>query len=243
MFGYLDSQQEHSPARRVRPEQTRPIHTPVELDGFTRELAASSDLCAEAEGDELANAAEPSSERDAIVYWNDGVSTRATVLASGIGVLVLQGPTPRGHAQLVGTIVRVQPPGSSSRRASRIAAYGQGNTFLVALGLRAIRRAPRSRVDVPAVARVGTRQPTHCRIVDLSRSGARVLGVAAPIGSILELSYVAPGNGRVQVVRAVVVRADVDSEGPRVGVAFCLGDPGAGRKSRGAASRGRTTTL
>jgi hypothetical protein len=104
---------------------------------------------------------------------------------------------------------------------ARLAAYGQGGRYLVALGSRAVRGALRVRVDLPGIVRTGAMGPRNVRVVDLSSSGARVRGVALPIGSDLELSLVPPGRPDLVSLRSVVVREIEDADGGEVGVAFC----------------------
>ena len=106
----------------------------------------------------------------------------------------------------------------------RLAAYGQNNRFLIALGSRAVRGAARVRVDLRGVMRgVSSAGARQVRVVDLSSSGARVAGLELPVGADFDLSLVPPGRKDVVTVRCVVVRAIGDEPAAEHGVAFCGG--------------------
>jgi methyl-accepting chemotaxis protein len=89
--------------------------------------------------------------------------------------------------------------------------------------------ARREAVNIPVTARcaawAGSRS---ARIVDLSATGARIDGLAAPAGSELQLVFVDPVTTlRVQKV-ARVMRSAVSDGGPWVGIAF-VDEPAAAR--------------
>ncbi len=86
------------------------------------------------------------------VVWDRGAPTTARLLYKTAQMALLEGDVPAGgHPPAVGTLVRLTFPGEKGMRGGRIAAYGQSNVYLVALGSRAIRGSKRVRVDLPAV--------------------------------------------------------------------------------------------
>jgi hypothetical protein len=80
--------------------------------------------------------------------------------------------------------------------------------------------ARREAVNIPVSARsaawVGLRT---ARIVDVSATGARIEGLAAPEGSELQLTY-KESNGTPCHRRAKVMRSATSEVGPWVGLAF-----------------------
>lgn len=157
----------------------------------------------------------------ALVSWGNGV-TRAEIVQATSSVLLLEGDRPAGTPLPSGSPVRVGLPGTPQMLPARLAAYGQQNRFLVALGSRAIRGAARARVDLRAVAHYPSAPNGQAmRVVDLSSSGARVRGMPLPIGSEFDLTLVPPGRADLVTLRCVVVRSIPESSPPEMGVAFC----------------------
>lgn len=158
----------------------------------------------------------------AMVTWPSGV-TRAQLVQSTPHVVLLEGDGPVGSPPPVGTLLRLRLPGSRDVAPARLAAYGKGGRFLVALGTRGVRGAARVRVDLPATIRgphlYGAEQ---VRVVDLSSSGARLRGLVLPAGSDLELKLVPPGRHQAVSMRCVVIHT-LDSDPPEMGVAFAAG--------------------
>ena len=77
--------------------------------------------------------------------------------------------------------------------------------------------ARRDAVDIAVVARSSAYPgERRGRIVDLSATGARIDGLEAPVGTILDLSFGAPPTQR----QGKVMRVLATVSGPAVGVAF-----------------------
>lgn len=160
---------------------------------------------------------------EAQVSWGNGV-TRARVLQATASVVLLQGEKPVGTPLPPGSPLRVALPGSAHLLPGRLAAYGEDDRYLVALGSRAVRGAARVRTDLRATVHLAAAaQGQPARIVDLSSSGARVSGLALAVGSDFDMRFMPPGRNDQVRVRCVVVRAVADAAVPEVGVAFCGG--------------------
>jgi len=160
---------------------------------------------------------------EAMVSWGSRV-TRAKLLLNTPGVVLLEGEIGAGANARAGIPVRIGLPGARNMVDGRLAAIGQNQRFLVALGSRAVRGAARVRVDLPCFAvgqALGGQKPV--RIVDLSSSGARVQGLELEVGADFELRFVPPGHSTVESLRCVVVRTIGEDQPPDVGVAFCAG--------------------
>jgi hypothetical protein len=150
---------------------------------------------------------------------------RAEILGSTDNVLLLQA---RADAALpgLGAPVRMRVDWDQQVIVGRIAAHGVASRFLVTIGERAIRRSRRFPVDLPGMARSAHLYgPTQVRIVDLSTGGARIEGLALPVGSELELLFTPPGKSAPMNVLAFVVRAIDTAEVPTLGIAFRMAQP------------------
>jgi hypothetical protein len=159
----------------------------------------------------------------ATVSWGNGV-TRADILQATTSVLLLQGDKPAGPLLPPGSPIRVGLPGTPHMLPARLAAHGQNNRYLIALGSRAVRGAARVRLDLRAIVRhSGAPKGQPVKVLDLSSSGARLRGTPLPVGSEFELSFVPPGRNDLVTLRCVVVRAIGDTNPPEMGVAFCGG--------------------
>jgi hypothetical protein len=158
------------------------------------------------------------------VAWGKQELLPARVLHSTPDVVLLEGE-PGAEVPPIGAPVRVHVDWDKQRLNGRVAAHGRGGRYLVSVGFRAFRRAPRARVDLPALARaaapdgVGVRE---VRIVELSSSGARVEGLELPVGTGLNLLFTPLGHAHPVTVRAVVVRMIEGAQPPQVGVVFRL---------------------
>jgi hypothetical protein len=160
---------------------------------------------------------------DALVSWPSGI-TRAQVLRLTTSVMLLEGERPPGAPPVAGVSLRVGLPGLPRMIPARLAALGQGQRYLIALGSRAVRGALRVRVDVAGIMRTASQPaPTSVRILDLSSSGARLRGARLPTGSECELSFVPPGRSDAVRLRCVVVRTVEDEDNWDLGLAFCGG--------------------
>jgi hypothetical protein len=158
---------------------------------------------------------------DALVSWGSA-TTSAKIVQATPSVLVLQGELPEGPPLPPGAPVQVELADSQRAVQARVAAYGQGGRYLLALGMRAVRGAARVRVDLPATVRGGgLPAPARVRIVDLSSSGARLRGLRLAVGADIELSFVPPGRRDAVTMRNVVVRAMDERGEAEIGVAFC----------------------
>jgi hypothetical protein len=166
----------------------------------------------------------PTSAAASATVSHGGQVARARLLQATPSVLLLEGPLPGGRELPIGSFLQVALPGQARTLEARLAAYGDGDRYLVSLGSRAVRGAVRMQVDLPAVARgPGLADEQPVRVVDLSSSGARLSGIRLPVGSDFELRFVPPGRRGSVAVRCVVVRA-IDEGGPaEVGVTFSGG--------------------
>jgi hypothetical protein len=147
---------------------------------------------------------------------------QAEVLSSTQNVLLLEGA---GELRLppLGTPVRLRVDWDRRQLNGRLAAHGVASRFLVSLGQRAIRRTRRYPVDLPATLRSPHLYgPEQVRISDLSSGGARVQGLALPVGSELDLTFTPPGKKVALTVQGFVVRTIDDSARGGLGVAFRL---------------------
>jgi hypothetical protein len=155
------------------------------------------------------------------VRWHDE-RTVATVLHASESLLLLQGPWGHGGRPAVGALLTVRLAHQKDAVEGRLAGFGPHQVFLIALGRRGIRQAPRYKVHLPAVAYGGALPgPVRVTIVDLSRSGARVQGLQLPLAEQLDLTFYPPGSLRPTRLHAVVTHATA-GEPPEMGVAFCL---------------------
>jgi hypothetical protein len=162
-------------------------------------------------------------EAHALVSWPNGI-TRAQLLHMTASVLVLEGEHPPGAQPSPGLPVRVGLPGDPRMIAGRLAAFGRGGRFLVAVGSRPVRGAMRYRVDLPAVVRaLATNEVSTAELIDLSSTGARLRGVRLPVGGECDLTFMPPGGHEVVNLRCVVVRTIAHAEQEDVGVAFRSG--------------------
>jgi hypothetical protein len=160
-----------------------------------------------------------------IVADYGGTITRAQIIGSTEGVLLVQGPddTP---VPTLGTLIRLRVEWDRQLLQGRIAAHGVAGRYLVALGERPIRRSRRFPVDLPGTA--GSAHlygAVNVRITDLSTGGARVEGMDLPIGSDVELQFTPPGHTARLTVLGFVVRSISSADVPTVGVAFRLVQP------------------
>ncbi len=157
------------------------------------------------------------------VKWERGESSQAKVLYATPSIMLLEGEKPSGRMPPAGTLVRLQVSGERVLRTGRLAAAGQGDVYLVAMGSRAIRRSPRVRVDLQGTIR--TRFLTGAaivRVTDLSSGGARLSGIGLPIGADLDLTFTPPTGGAPRTLPAVVVRSTGRGGEAEVGVAFLM---------------------
>jgi PilZ domain len=159
-----------------------------------------------------------------VVAWGKEELLPATVLRTTPEVVLLQGE-PGADLPPIGAPVRVHVDWDKQRLHGRVAAHGQRGRYLVSLGFRAIRRAPRVRVDLPAAARAATPHGLdvrEVRIVEFSSSGARLEGLELAVGAELNLSFTPLRQARPVTVRAVVVRLIEGAQPPQIGVVFRL---------------------
>jgi hypothetical protein len=162
-------------------------------------------------------------EQHTLVSWPSGL-TRAQLLRVSPSVLLLEGERPPGVLPAPGAPLRVGLPGLPRMVPARLASFGQGSRFLVALGSRAVRGAVRVRVDLPGVVRSpALAGQTSVRVIDLSSSGARLSGLRLPVGADFELTFSPPGHHDPVCMRCVVVRAVDESDCDELGAAFCGG--------------------
>jgi hypothetical protein len=154
-----------------------------------------------------------------------GTITRAQIIGSTDGVLLLQGPDGAALPTL-GTPIRLRIEWDRQILTGRIAAHGVAGRYLVSLGERPIRRSRRFSVDLQGTARSAHLYGTiGVRIADLSTGGARVEGIDLPVGSDVELHFTPPGHSAPLTVLGFVVRAIDTAEKPTIGVAFRLVQP------------------
>jgi hypothetical protein len=150
----------------------------------------------------------------------------AEVLGSTSSVLLLQGPDTGAKIAPLGASVRLRVEWDRQLLNCRLAAHGVAGRFLVSIGERAIRRSRRFPVDLPGVARAGrSAGSVDVRVVDLSTGGARVEGIALPVGSEVELCFTPPGRPTPITVLGFVVRMIELDTVRSVGLAFRLVQP------------------
>jgi hypothetical protein len=155
-----------------------------------------------------------------------GVLFKAEVLGSTDNVLLMQASSSSISLPSLGTPIRMRVDWDRQLLQGRIAAHGVAGRFLVSLGERAIRRSRRFPVNLPGTARSAHLYgPVEVRVADLSTGGARVEGIALPIGTELELRFTPPGQPGQITVLGFVVRSVEGNPVPSVGVAFRLAQP------------------
>ncbi len=165
----------------------------------------------------------PPLAEEVAVQWERGETTTARLLYTTSNILLLEGDRPGGRAPPAGALLRLTLAGERTSRAGRLAAYGQGRVYLVALGSRAIRRSRRYKVNLPATIRSRHRGGVlAARVVDLSDGGARLRGIALPVGADLDVTFTPPGSPTARTLRAVVVRSTGAAPAAEIGVAFCM---------------------
>jgi hypothetical protein len=167
--------------------------------------------------------AEPGPVR-VVVAWGKEWLLPAKVLRTTPGVVLLES-LPDAELPPIGASVRVHVDWDKQRLHGQVAAHGRGGRYLVSVGFRSIRRAPRARVELPAAARIATPdgvETREVRIVEFSSSGARVEGLDVPVGGELNLSFTPLRQLHAVTVRAVVVRSIDGAQPPQVGVVFRL---------------------
>lgn len=146
--------------------------------------------------------------------------TRAVVLHSGSGMLVLEAADAEVALPPIGTPVAVT---GESLVSGKLAEHGRGGRFLVSVGDRPVRRSLRLRVSLPAVLRGSTvPQPQAVELADLTTGGARVRGVELPVHSQVTLDFTPPGRDEPVSVRASVAHSTHGARQPWIGVAFRL---------------------
>jgi hypothetical protein len=158
---------------------------------------------------------------EVLVQWSSSCVV-ANVLHATESILLLQGTFGPGARPVVGTPLTIRLPDQQKALEGRLAGFGQKQSYLVALGTRGIRQAPRYKVNLPAIAHGGVvPQPVRVELVDVSRSGARVRGLALQAADELKLTFYPPGDPKPVHMRAVVTHV-AGSEPPEIGVAFCM---------------------
>ena len=171
------------------------------------------------------NASDPSSAVNTVlaevhVTWHEGEVT-AAVVHSGRGMLVLEATDPKPTLPALGTLVSVRH--GSQEFSGRLAEHGRAGRFLVSIGERQVRRAPRLKVSLPGTLRgaaVGTAQTVE--IVDLTTGGARIRGLELPVGSQVTLDFTPPYRNEPVSVRGVVAHGTHRAQGPWIGIVFRL---------------------
>jgi hypothetical protein len=152
-----------------------------------------------------------------------GALVPGEVIGSTSNVLLLQAHDTAFSQVPLGTPVRLKLEWDRQLLGGRIAAHGVAGRVLVALGERAIRRSRRFAVDLPGMARSAhLAVAVEVRVTDLSAGGARVEGIALPLGSDVDLHFAPPNRAEPLNVLGFVVRAIEGSERPAIGVAFRL---------------------
>lgn len=180
----------------------------------------SGDQDAGPEEDDIPAERSDEQKEHVLVSWGSGI-TRARLLRGTSSVLLLEGEKPSGGLLTPGAPLRVGLPDAPRMLPARLAAHARGDMFLVSLGTRAVRGAARVRVDLPAIVRAPfLTGALNTRVVDLSRSGARLHGCSLPIDSEFELTFVPPGRLDTVSVRCVTVRTIDNVDGTDVGSAF-----------------------
>jgi PilZ domain-containing protein len=154
------------------------------------------------------------------VSWEEGDVT-AAVVHSGRGMLVLEAPDRMPTLPAIGTLVSVKT--DREQFGGRLAEHGRGGRFLVSVGERPVRRAPRLKVSLPGTLRgaaVGTAQTVE--IVDLTTGGARIRGLELPVGSQVTLDFTPPYRDEPVSVRGVVAHGTHRAQRPWIGILFRL---------------------
>jgi hypothetical protein len=155
-----------------------------------------------------------------LVEWDDG-STDASILHASGSLLVLEATDPELALPPVGADVTVC--GETVREVGRIAEHGRAGRFLVAMGVRAVRRSLRLRVSLPGKLRGGSiTEWTEVELADLTTGGARIRGVELPVGTPVTLSFTPPRRTEPVTVRALVAHGTHGAAMPWIGVAFRL---------------------
>jgi PilZ domain len=154
------------------------------------------------------------------ITWEEGDVT-AAVVHSGRGMLVLEAPDPATALPAIGTLVSVKT--ERQQFSGRLAEHGRGGRFLVSVGERQVRRAPRLKVSLPGTLRgagAGTAQVVE--IVDLTTGGARIRGLELPVGSQVTLDFTPPYRDEPVSVRGVVAHGTHRAQQPWIGIIFRL---------------------
>jgi hypothetical protein len=154
--------------------------------------------------------------------WGDADDqTTAVIVHAARGMLILEANDPSYALPPLGTQLHVI--NETEELVGRLAEHGRGGRFLVALGSRPVRRAPRLRVSLPATLRgPNVEEPVSIEIVDLTTGGCRVRGVEFAVGTHVALDFTPPGRSQSVTVRAQVVHGTHRAERPWVGLAFRL---------------------
>jgi hypothetical protein len=154
--------------------------------------------------------------------WGDADDhTSAVIVHSARGMLILETTDPSCSLPPLGTQMRVTT--ETEEFVGRLAEHGRGGRFLVALGSRPVRRAPRLRVSLPGTLRSpNADDPMSIEIVDLTTGGCRVRGVELAVGTYVALDFTPPGRDQSVTVRAQVVHGTHRAAHPWVGLAFRL---------------------
>jgi len=154
-----------------------------------------------------------------VCTWADG-ETHASVVHSGRGMLVLEAADPRAIMPPVGTVVQVT---GDSPESGRLAEHGRAGRFLVSLGERPVRRTLRLKVSLRGELRSPALSGSQIvEIVDLTTGGARIRGVALPVGTKVTLNFTPPYRQDAVSVRGVVAHGTHRGQQPWIGVLFRL---------------------
>ena len=158
--------------------------------------------------------------RVAVVWGKDQMP--AAVLHSTKEVVLLEAQ-PDLPMPPVGMPVVVEISWDAQKLKGRVAAHGKDGRCLLSIGDRPVRASKRFKVDLPATVRATMAgEPLPARILDLSKSGARLAGYDLPVGADFILAFTPPGIADEVITRAVVVRQIPDTTVPTVGIAFRL---------------------
>jgi hypothetical protein len=153
--------------------------------------------------------------------WASGQHTRALVVHTAPTMIVLEALDHERSLPPLGTIVEIN--GHAEPLTGRLAEHGRAGRFLVSVGKRAVRRAPRLKVSLPGTLRSRDLQTSmDIEIADLTTAGARVRGVELPVGSPVTLDFTPPGRTDSVTVRATVAHGTRGASKPWIGVAFHL---------------------
>jgi hypothetical protein len=159
--------------------------------------------------------------------FGQGLVLDAEVIGSTAHVVLLQGPTTGTTRARLGAPVRLRSKWDRQSLAGRFASYGIAGRFLVSIGERPIRQAPRFAVDLPGVAYASQLPQGRAQVwvADLSTGGARIRGINLEIGSELELRFKPPGRSEPIKVLGFVARVIESADGGSVALAFRLVPP------------------